>query len=108
MQNIFNLNLRSATLPDAAALEKIMRNRQTDDFSGLSVAYGNAYGGVPTAQTVGPMDRAMVDIVDALALGNLKTLKETDPAVDLTFQTANYLEDCAGEEAPGVAPFLSP
>src|SRR5260221_4404140 len=107
MQNIFNLNLRSATLPDAAALEKIMRNRQTDDFSGLSVAYGNAYGGVPTAQAVSPMDRAMVDMDDALALGNLKTLKETDAAVDLTLQTANDMEDGAGEAAPGSAPFLT-
>lgn len=107
MQNIFNLNLKSATLPDAAALEKIMRNRQTDDFSGLSAAYGNAYGSLPTAQTVSPMDRAMVDMDDALALGNLKTLKETDAAVDLTLQAANDIEDGAGEAAPGSAPFLT-
>src|SRR5260370_34850219 len=51
MQNIFNLNLKSATLPDAVALERIMRNRQADDFSGLSIAYGNAYGSVPAAQS---------------------------------------------------------
>ncbi len=107
MQNIFNLNLKSATLPDAAALEKIMRNRQTDDFSGLSAAYRTAYGSVPTAQSVSPMDRAMVDMDDALALGNLKTLKEADAAIDLTLQAANDIEDGAGEAAPGSAPFLT-
>jgi len=107
MQNIFNLNLKSATLPNAAALEKIMRNRQTDDFSGLSAAYRTAYGSVPTAQSVSPMDRAMVDMDDALALGNLKTLKETDAAIDLTLQAANDIEDGASEAAPGSAPFLT-
>ncbi len=107
MQNIFNLNLKSATLPNAAALEKIMRNRQTDDFSGLSSVYGNAYGNVPAAQSASPMERAMVDMDDALALGNLKTLKETDAAVDLTLQAANDIEDGAGEAAPGSAPFLT-
>lgn len=107
MQNTFNLNLKSATLPDASALEKIMRNHQTDDFSGLSAAYGTAYGGVPTAQSVSATDRAMVDMDDALALGNLKTLKETDAAIDLTLQAANDIEDGAGEAAPGSAPFLT-
>ena len=107
MQNIFNLSLKSATLPDTAALEKIMRNRQTDDFSALSTAYGTTYGSVPTAQTVSPMDRAMLDMDDALALGNLKTLKETDAAVDLTLQAANDIEDGASEAAPGSAPFLT-
>jgi hypothetical protein len=107
MQKIFNLNLKSATLPNSAALEKIMRNRQIDDFSGLSAAYVNAYGTVPNAQSVSPIDRAMVDMDDALALGNLKTLKETDAAVDLTLQTANEIEDGAGEAAPGSAPFLT-
>lgn len=107
MQNIFNLNLKSATLPNSAALEKIMRNHQTDDFSSLSSAYGTAYGSVPTGQTVSPMDRTMVDMDDALALGNLKSLKETDAAVDLTLQSANDIEDGAGEAAPGSAPFLT-
>jgi hypothetical protein len=107
MQNIFNLSLKSATLPDTAALEKIMRNHKTDDFSALSTAYGAAYGSVPVAQAVSPMDRVMVDMDDALALGNLKTLKETDAAVDLTLQAANDIEDGAGEAAPGSAPFLT-
>ena len=107
MQNIFNLSLKSATLPNTAALEKIMRNHQTEDFSALSTAYGSAYGSVPVAQAVSPMDRAMVDMDDALALGDLKTLKETDAAVDLTLEAANDIEDGAGEVAPGSAPFLT-
>jgi hypothetical protein len=107
MQNIFNLNLGSSTLPDTAALERIARNHQTGDFADLTLAYGNAYGNVPTVQSASPMDRAMVDMDDALALENLKALKETDAAVGLTLQTANDLEDGAGEAAPGSAPFLT-
>jgi hypothetical protein len=44
---------------------------------------------------------------DALALDNLKTLKATDAADDLTLQAAEGIEDAAGQAAPGSAPFLT-
>ena len=107
MQSIFNINLNSATLPNPVALEKVMRNHQTNDFGGLTSAYGNTYGNLPTATAASPADRTMMDMDDALAVDNLKTLKASDAADDLTLQAANNIEGAAGRAAPGSAPFLT-
>ena len=107
MQTIFSINLKSATLPNPIALENVMRNHQTNDFGGLTSAYGNTYGNLPTATAASPADRTMMDMDDALAVDNLKTLKESDASDDLTLQAANNIENAAGQAAPGSAPFLT-
>jgi len=107
MVGILNINLSSATLPATQQLERIMRNRQTGDFGALTNNYGNAYGPVPAVTAASAPDRAMTDMDDALALDNLKTLKETDEAGDLTLQVADQLEDASSQAAPGSAPFLT-
>ena len=107
MHGIFSVNLASATLPATQQLESVMRNHQTNDFSTLTTHYGNAYGSIPTSTAASPADRVMTDMDDALTLDNLKTLKETDAAGDLTLQAADQLENAASQAAPGSAPFLT-
>jgi len=107
MQSIYNINLNSATLPNPVALENVMRNHQTNDFGGLTSAYSNTYRNLPTATAASPADRTMMDMDDALAVDNLKTLKESDASDDLTLQAANNIENAAGQAAPGSAPFLT-
>jgi hypothetical protein len=106
-QNIFSINLKSATLPNPMGLEDVMRNHQTNDFGSLSTSYGNTYGAVPPATAASQADRTMMDMDDALTLDNLKTLKEIDAADDLTLQAANSIENAASQAAPGSAPFLT-
>ena len=107
MQNIFSINLKSATLPNPAALENVMRNHQTADLGSLTSAYGSTFGTLPTTAGASPADRTMMDMDDALVAENLKTLKESDAADDLTLQAANKIEDAASHAAPGSAPFLT-
>lgn len=107
MQSIFNINLNSATLANPAALESVMRNHQINDFASLSSSFQSMYGSVPTATAASPADRTMIDMDDALAVDNLKTLKESDAADDLTLQEANNIENAASQAAPGSAPFLT-
>lgn len=107
MQNIFSMDLRSATLPNPSALESVIRNHQTSDFASLTTSFGNTYGAVPTGTAVSPADRTMMDMDDALAVDNLKTLKESDQADDLTLQAADNIENAASQAAPGSAPFLT-
>jgi hypothetical protein len=107
MQSIFNINLNSATLPNPVALENVMRNHQTNDFGRLTSAYSNTYGNLPTATAASPADRTMMDMDDALAVDNFKTLKESDASDDLALQAANNIENAAGQAAPGSAPFLT-
>lgn len=107
MQGIFSMNLKSATLANPIALENVMRNHQTNDLSALTTSFGNTFGGVPTATASSPADRTMMDMDDALAMDNLKTLKESDAADDLAVQAANNIEDQASQAAPGSAPFIT-
>ena len=107
MQNIFSINLRSATLPNPTELENAMRNHQTNDFAGLSTSFGTTYGNIPPVTAASPADRTMMDMDDALAVDNLKTLKQSDAAGDLALQAADNIEDAASQAAPGSAPFLT-
>jgi hypothetical protein len=107
MTNLFNTDLRSATLPNSAALETVMRNHQVNDFAGLTSAYTQTYGSVPLQTAASPVDRMMMDMDDALALDNLKSLKQMDAAGDLTLQAANSIESAAAGSAPGAAPLLT-
>ncbi len=107
MQSIFSIDLRSATLPNPSALENMMRNHQTNDFASLATSFGNTYRAVPAATTVSAADRTMMDMDDALAVDNLKTLKESDAADDLTLRAADNIENAASQAAPGSAPFLT-
>ncbi len=107
MQSIYTLNLRSATLPNPIGLENVMRNHQTNDFASLTTSFGNTYGSVPATTAASAADRTMMDMDDALAIDNLKTLKMSDAAGDLTLQAANGIETAASQAAPGSAPFLT-
>ena len=107
MQNTFSINLNSATLPNPAGFESVLRNHQTSDFASLTSSFGNIYGGLPTTAAASPADRRMIDMDDALAVDNLKILKMSDAADDLTLQAANNIENAAGQAAPGSAPFLT-
>jgi hypothetical protein len=107
MQNIFRLNLRSATLPNPMGLESLLRNHQTNDFGNLTTLFGTTYGIVPSMTGASAVDRTMMDMDDALAIDNLKILKMSDAAGDLTLQAADSIETAASQAAPGSTPFLT-
>lgn len=107
MYNIVHVNLASATLPATLALEQVVRDGQTSDFSTLATNYANVYGPVPGVSLASPYDQNMTDMDDALTQDTLKTLKESDAADALTLGVANQIENAASQSAPGSAPFLT-
>ena len=107
LASIFNLNLKSATLPETQSLETIIRNSQTNDFPSFSSDYTSFYGTLPNPTTASPADRTLIDMDDALAQDTFKTLKESDKADNLTLGVADQLENAASQAAPGSAPFLT-
>ncbi len=107
MSNIFRVNLASATLPTPQAFEAALRDHQVNNFASLSSSFGNTYGLVPVVTAANPTDRALSDMDDALALDNLKMLKASDQAIDIQLQSADSVENAAGQAAPGSAPFLT-
>lgn len=107
MQSIFNITLKSASLPDPMTLETVMRNHQTSDLASLTASFANTFGAIPASSVASPADRTMMDMDDALAMDSLKALKESDAAGDLTLQAAASIEDQASRAAPGSASFIT-
>ena len=116
MQNTFNELIstgtqppgHSATLPAPQQLESLIRSGSLD-FNQLGTAYRNVYGGVPAATDAGPLDRALIDVDDALALSSLKNLNMHEATVGMALNAASEIEDKIREpeSAPGAAPFLT-
>jgi len=104
---LLQVNVSSARLPNPVALEAIIRDRNTGDFSQLTNAFGQTYRAIPQATDAHPMERDLADIDDALALENLKTLKASDAMVDQMMAAANVIEDEGVNMAPGSAPYLA-
>ncbi|MBV9623049.1 MAG: hypothetical protein JOZ14_03620 [Acidobacteria bacterium] len=107
MATIIHLDLKSATLPAAQALEAVIRDHQVNNFPVLTSTFGSTFGLVPVATEASPADRAMSDMDDALALDSLKLLKAGDQAADIEIQSADSIENTAGQAAPGSAPLLT-
>lgn len=107
MQGIFEMNIKSASLPDPIALETVMRNHQTSDLASLTASFSSTFGAVPSLSAASPADRTMMDMDDALAMDSLKAVKGSDAAGDLTLQAAASIEDHASRAAPGSASFIT-
>jgi hypothetical protein len=107
MASIIHTNLKSATLPVPQSFEAVVRDHQVNNFASLTGAYSSTYGLVPVATAANSADRAMSDMDDAVALDSLKLLKASDQATDVEIQSADCIENAAGQAAPGSAPFLT-
>jgi hypothetical protein len=103
IQSIMTINPHTATLPNPAALENIIRNRATGDLTSVPQVYVNTFRPVPQAGTIAPQDRDMTDMDDALAQDNLMMLKIADQAQDLELQAADQIENLAGNPSINVS-----
>jgi hypothetical protein len=107
LSSIFNIGVNSAQLPNPIALEGIVRNRSASDFAQLTQAYGRTFGTVPAETDAHPIDRQLIDMDDAMAQAQLKTLKTADAIADQTIAASTEMENEAQRVAPGTAAFLS-
>ena len=105
---VLSRSVHSATLPAPQQLESLIRSASLD-FNQLGTAYRNVYGSVPSATDAGPLDRALIDVDDALALSSLKNLNTHEATVGVALNAASQIEDKIREpeSAPGAAPFLT-
>jgi hypothetical protein len=112
IQSIMSINPHTATLPNPASLESIIRNRNTADLSSVPPAYVQTFRPVPQPANAAPQDRDLIDMDDAMAQDNLMMLKESDQSQDLQLQLANQIEGLVGNpdiniSAPGATPIIT-
>jgi len=112
IQSMMSINPHTATLPNPASLESIIRNRSTADITSVPQAYAQTFRPVPQPGNIAPQDRDLIDMDDAMAQDNLMMLKESDQSQDLQLQLANQIESLIGNpdiniSAPGGAPIIT-
>ena len=107
MAQIGNIKNNSATLVDPAQLESAFRSAQTTSIPQLQPNYLNVFGPVPQPTDARMMQRNLMDMDDALAVGSLKTAVLSDQATHGMLTLADSLEQQSSSAASGSAPMLS-
>jgi hypothetical protein len=98
----------SSSLPATQSLEALIRNGSLE-FTQMANAYRKVYGSIPEIREASPLDRNLIDVDDALALGSMKSLSAGEAMMNSSLGTADEIEDKIKDpkSAPGAAPFLS-
>lgn len=103
LDGLYGIGVNSAQLPNPAALESVMRNKQFGDHGALVAVYGSVFGSLPPASDAHPQERALMDSDDAMAIDQLMTLKMADAGADQVLEAARAVENEATRFAPGTA-----
>ena len=103
LNGLYGIDVNSAQLPNPAALESIMRNKQAGDRGALASAYGQVFGALPAVSDAHPEERNLIDADDAMAIDQLMTLKMADAGADQVLAAAQAVENEASRFAPGTA-----
>ena len=107
LNNLYSIGVNSAQLTNPSRLESVMRNRQTGDHVQLMSEFQRTFGALPAPSEVHPQERNLIDVDDALAIGQLMTLKLGDASAEQTLRAAEAIEDEATRMAPGTAAMAS-
>lgn len=107
MTQIQSVRNNSATLGNPTQLETVFRSSQAPNIAQLQRAYTAVYNSVPSATEAKPIQRNMMDMDDALAMGTLKTSVISDQTTGGMLALADSLEQQSAEAAPGSGPMLA-
>lgn len=107
MLQIHGIKNNSATLTNPAQLELMFRGAQASNLAQFPQLYTNVYTAVPLAANAKPIQRNMMDIDDALAMGSLKTAVLSDQTTQGMLALADSLEQQSANAAPGSGPMLA-
>jgi hypothetical protein len=104
---IQSIPTNSASLVNPKQLETLLRSQQSDNLGQISGSYTQVYQALPQANHATTIQRNLMDIDDALALGALKTTTISDQASQRMLNVADGLEQQAALSAPGSASILT-
>jgi hypothetical protein len=107
LNQIHTLGVDSATLVNPSHLEVAFRSNASIALSTIQPAYTAVYNPVPQATNANPLDRNMMDMDDAAAMGSLKTSAISDQTSSQMLDLADVMDLQVGSSAPGSAPLLA-
>jgi hypothetical protein len=107
MSQILAIRNNSATLATPSQMESAFRSGQAVNIGQLQTVYTKLYQQIPPATDARPVQRNMMDMDDALAMGALKTTVVSDQTTQAMLALADSLEDQSATAAPGSGPMLT-
>lgn len=107
MFGIVNVRNNSATLVPPSQLESLFRGGQSGALGQMQPTYVNVYNGVPNPSNANLVQRNMMDMDDALAMGSLKTTVLSDQTTQSVLAMADSIEQQSAKGAPGSGPMIA-
>lgn len=104
---IHAIETSSATLVNPKQFESLLRSSQSGNLAQVQPAFNKLYNTVPLLSDARPVERNLMDVDDAMAMGALKTAVISDQTTTQMLSVADGLEQQAAEAAPGSAPMLT-
>jgi hypothetical protein len=107
MSQIYAIRNNSATLTTPTQFESLYRSAQAGSIAQLQPSYTSLYTPVPLAKDAKPIQRNLMDMDDALAMGSLKTSVLADQTAVGMLTLADSIEQQSATAAPGSGPMLA-
>jgi hypothetical protein len=104
---IQSIPTNSASLVNPSQLEQLLRSQRASNLGQISASYAQVYQSLPQPNQATAVQRNLMDVDDALALGALKTATASDQASQQMLTVADGLEQQAAVSAPGSASILT-
>jgi hypothetical protein len=106
INNMFHVNVSSATLPQSQSLETTLLSRNASNVPTVTSQYQSVYGVVMAQNAASPQVRTMTDMTDAQAQDAMKRALEIDALAESELAEATQMGQQISQAAPGSAPIL--
>lgn len=106
INNMFHVNVSSATLPQSQSFETTLLSRNASNVPAVSSQYQSVYGVVMAQNTASPQVRTMTDMTDAQAQDAMKRALQIDALAESELTAATQMGQQISQAAPGSAPIL--
>lgn len=106
INNMFHVNVSSATLPQSQSFETTLLSRNASNVPNVSSQYQSVYGVVMAQNTASPQVRTMTDMTDAQAQDAMKRALQIDALAETELTAATQMGQQIAQAAPGSAPIL--
>ncbi|MGB0122739.1 MAG: hypothetical protein WA419_09490 [Silvibacterium sp.] len=106
INNMFHVNISSATLPQSQSLETTLLSRNASNVPTVSSQYQSVYGVVMAQNSASPQVRTMTDMTDAQAQDAMKRALQIDALAETELTEATQMGQQIQQAAPGSAPII--
>jgi hypothetical protein len=107
INNMFHVNVSSATLPQSQSFETTLLSRNASNVPAVSSQYQSVYGVVMAQNTASPQVRTMTDMTDAQAQDAMKRALQIDALAESELDCSRRkMGQQISQAAPGSAPIL--